>query len=57
MVNGAHVPMVTSPVQFDEQPNRPVRGPEHGEHTEEVLLEIGFSWDRIGTLKQRGSIL
>jgi crotonobetainyl-CoA:carnitine CoA-transferase CaiB-like acyl-CoA transferase len=57
MVNGAHVPMVTSPVQFDEQPNRPRRGPEHGEHTEEVLLEVGLSWDQIGSLKQRGAIL
>lgn len=55
--DGTSVPMVASPVQFDGQPNRPTRGPEHGEHTETVLLELGLSWDDIGDLKQRGVIL
>jgi crotonobetainyl-CoA:carnitine CoA-transferase CaiB-like acyl-CoA transferase len=48
--------MVTAPVQFDEQPGRPERGPEHGEHTEEVLLELGLSWDDIAELKQTEAI-
>jgi CoA:oxalate CoA-transferase len=30
--------------------------PHHGEHTEEVLLEAGFSWDEITTLRERGAI-
>ncbi len=55
--NGASLPMVASPVQFDEQPNRPTRGPEHGEHTEAVLLELGLDWDEIGGLKQRRVIV
>ena len=55
--DGTTVPMVASPVQFDGQPNRPTRGPEHGEHTEAVLLELDLSWDDIGALKQRGVIL
>jgi crotonobetainyl-CoA:carnitine CoA-transferase CaiB-like acyl-CoA transferase len=51
------VPMVTSPVQFDEEPGRPTRAPEVGEHTEEVLLELGLTWPEIGDLKDRGAIL
>jgi crotonobetainyl-CoA:carnitine CoA-transferase CaiB-like acyl-CoA transferase len=51
------LPMVTVPVQFDEQPGRPARAPEHGEHTESVLEELGLSWDEIGALKDRGVIL
>jgi crotonobetainyl-CoA:carnitine CoA-transferase CaiB-like acyl-CoA transferase len=57
MGGGVSLPFVTSPVQFDEQPNRPTRAPEHGEHTEAVLLELGLAWDDIGALKERGAIL
>ena len=49
--------MVTTPVQFDEQPGRPTRAPEHGEHTEAVLLELGLSWDEIAALKASGAVL
>ena len=38
------------PVQFDEAPPDLRRAPEHGEHTEEVLLELGYSWDDIAAL-------
>lgn len=55
--SGDVAPMVASPVQFDGQPNHPARGPEHGEHTEEVLLDLGLSWDEIGDLKQRKVIV
>lgn len=44
------------PVQFDEQPPPLRRAPEHGEHTEAVLLELGRSWDDIQTLKTAGVI-
>jgi len=30
--------------------------PEFGQHTEEVLLEAGLSWDEIGRLRERGVI-
>ena len=48
--------MVTTPVQFDGEPGQPDRAPELGEHTEEVLLELGLSWDEIAALKDGGVI-
>lgn len=44
------------PVQFDEQPPDLARAPEHGEHTEEVLLALGYSWDDIAALGAAGAI-
>jgi crotonobetainyl-CoA:carnitine CoA-transferase CaiB-like acyl-CoA transferase len=55
--NGVTFPIVPSPVQFDGEPWQPTRAPEHGEHTEEVLLDMGLSWDEIGALKESGAIL
>ena len=54
---GVTVPLVPSPVQFDGQPCQPARAPEHGEHTETVLLDLGLSWDDLDALKQSGVIL
>ena len=30
--------------------------PECGQHTEEVLLELGYDWEAIAALKDRGAI-
>jgi crotonobetainyl-CoA:carnitine CoA-transferase CaiB-like acyl-CoA transferase len=30
--------------------------PEHGEHTEEILLEAGYSWDDISRLRENGAV-
>ena len=54
--NGESFKLVSSPVLFDGEPPELRKGPEHAQHTEEVLLEMGFDWDRIGELKQSGAI-
>ncbi|MGX6508547.1 CaiB/BaiF CoA transferase family protein [Rhodococcus sp. SJ-2] len=44
------------PVQLDQEPPILRRAPEHGEHTEAVLLELGYDWERIGSLAEKGVI-
>jgi crotonobetainyl-CoA:carnitine CoA-transferase CaiB-like acyl-CoA transferase len=57
MGNGVPLPLVTSPVQFDGQPGSACRAPEHGEHTETVLRELGLTWGEISDLKDQGVII
>jgi crotonobetainyl-CoA:carnitine CoA-transferase CaiB-like acyl-CoA transferase len=47
---------VSTPVDFAQQ--HPAAGsvPEMGQHTEEVLLELGYDWDRIIELKEAGAV-
>jgi formyl-CoA transferase len=49
--------LVNSPVDFYGTPHA-LRGlpPELGQHTEEVLLEMGYDWDGIIALKESGAI-
>ena len=55
--DGDPVRMVATPVQFSKTPTA-IRGlaPEHGQHTEEILLEAGYSWDEIEALRNDGAI-
>ncbi|MCH7697855.1 MAG: CoA transferase [Chloroflexi bacterium] len=55
--DGDPVRMVATPVQMSKSPLE-IRSlaPEHGQHTEEILLEAGFSWDEIEALRSNGVI-
>lgn len=55
--NGQEVQLVASPAQFDEQGVQVTRAPEHGEHTEAILLDAGYDWDDLVALKASGAIL
>jgi CoA:oxalate CoA-transferase len=39
-----------------EVPTEAAMPPEHGQNTEEVLLELGYSWDEIGALRDSGAV-
>lgn len=55
-MSGSSFAMPANPVQFDEQPVVPTGAPEHGQHTEEVLLEVGMEWADIEAYKEQGAI-
>ncbi len=53
---GEKVRMVRTPVHFDGVPPPMGHAPEVGQHTEEILIELGYSWDDIGALQGAGAI-
>jgi len=49
--------LVAPAMQFDEVPTAPSGpAPETGQHTEEVLLDAGLSWDEIAQLRESGTL-
>jgi crotonobetainyl-CoA:carnitine CoA-transferase CaiB-like acyl-CoA transferase len=51
------VDMVASPADFAGTPGpSPSMAPELGQHTEEILLELGYEWERIARLRDAGAI-
>lgn len=52
------VKVVMSPVKFIQYPAMvKASAPEIGQHTEEILLEQGYTWEDIAILKEKGVIL
>ena len=64
VLSGAYHPdageirLVASPVKFSET-GAEVKGPapQVGQHTEEILLETGYTWDDIVRFKDEGAII
>lgn len=54
--SGETVRVVRAPVSFDGHPAQIGVAPEFGQHTEEVLTELGHSWDEMAELQQAGAI-
>jgi crotonobetainyl-CoA:carnitine CoA-transferase CaiB-like acyl-CoA transferase len=49
--------LVTTPVQFNEQPAPSARAPEFNEHGDDILTtELGLDWDTVIDLKVRGIV-
>ena len=49
--------VVGSPIRMSGTPTEPsVAAPELGQHTEEILLELGYTWEQIGELRDLQSI-
>jgi len=49
---------ITFPIQLSENPTKTPRGaPEFSQHTEEVLLELGYNWDQLSQLKEKKVII
>ena len=51
------VKLMGYPVRFSETPAQIAReAPEFGQHTEEVLQELGISWEEIAALREQGVV-
>jgi crotonobetainyl-CoA:carnitine CoA-transferase CaiB-like acyl-CoA transferase len=57
-MDGQDIKALATPVEFSSAPSgRSVRARQLGEDTENVLLELGYSWEEIGHLKDSKVIL
>ena len=54
--DGTSFDLIASPVQFDETPPALRPAPDCGQHTEEVLLSLGLTWEQLAALKDGGAI-
>ncbi len=51
------IKLVNSPVVFSQNPaSLRTPAPEIGQHTEEILLDLGYTWEDISKLKEKGVI-
>jgi crotonobetainyl-CoA:carnitine CoA-transferase CaiB-like acyl-CoA transferase len=54
--DGRSITLATAPVQFNGEVPALSRAPEFGESTEEVLLELGHSWEDIARFRDNNAI-
>jgi crotonobetainyl-CoA:carnitine CoA-transferase CaiB-like acyl-CoA transferase len=55
--DGNNYDLVVNPVQMNETADQLTPAPEHGQHTEEILLELGLDWEQIVAHKETGAII
>ena len=53
---GEPIRLARGPVQFNHAPVKTTRAPQPSEHTETFLMELGYDWDRIESLKSASVI-
>jgi crotonobetainyl-CoA:carnitine CoA-transferase CaiB-like acyl-CoA transferase len=54
--DGVRRELVANPVQFDESPVSITRAPQFAEHTDQILREIGMSFEELIELKLAGAV-
>jgi len=54
--DGTTFTLVANPVQFDEASPALRPAPDCGQHTEEVLLSLGMTWEQLAAMKESGAI-
>ncbi len=55
--DGQELPLISSPIQFDRTPPELTPAPGFGGDTDEILLSLGWDWDRIIEAKTSGAVL
>ena len=51
------VTVAGNPITMEDTPLAPRADvPEHGQHTEEILLELGYGWEDIAALRDKGAV-
>ena len=56
LVHAGELELVANPVQFDVTAPQSSPAPAFAEHTDQILMELGFDWDRIIELKLSGAV-
>jgi crotonobetainyl-CoA:carnitine CoA-transferase CaiB-like acyl-CoA transferase len=55
--DGRETPLIANPIQFDRTPPELGPAPEFGGDSDELLLALGWDWDRILEAKAAGVVL